>query len=119
MSITAWAMRRSVGVRRSLTEAINLARRVLEVRPDSGWAKREVALTLYFRADAHLKRLDPEAALDTKIREELGWRPDHDFASGMEATVRWYLDNADWCAAVQGDSYSRERLGLGQGAGRA
>lgn len=28
-----------------------------------------------------------------KIREELGWRPVHDFASGLRQTVAWYLDN--------------------------
>ncbi len=51
---------------------------------------------------------------DTKIRGELGWEPRHDFASGLQATVRWYLANRDWCDAVQAGKYSRERLGLGR-----
>src|SRR6185312_14858231 len=50
---------------------------------------------------------------DTKIRAELGWEPRHDFASGLRATVRWYLANRSWCAAVQAGTYGRERLGLG------
>ena len=57
---------------------------------------------------------DRRYAIDaTKIREELGWQPEHDFASGMEATLRWYLDNRAWCSAVQSEAaYHRERLGL-------
>jgi dTDP-glucose 4,6-dehydratase len=49
---------------------------------------------------------------DAKIRRELGWEPRHDFTTGMRATVRWYLANRAWCAAVQSGTYGRERLGL-------
>jgi dTDP-glucose 4,6-dehydratase len=57
---------------------------------------------------------DRRYAIDaTKIRQELGWTPKHDFTAGMEATLRWYLDNRAWCDAVQAEaSYNRERLGL-------
>jgi dTDP-glucose 4,6-dehydratase len=47
-----------------------------------------------------------------KIRRELGWSPKHQFEEGLAATVRWYLDHRDWCAAVQEGRYGRERLGL-------
>jgi dTDP-glucose 4,6-dehydratase len=50
---------------------------------------------------------------DAKIRRDLGWEPRYDFASGLRATVRWYLDNHGWCEAVQADKHARERLGLG------
>jgi dTDP-glucose 4,6-dehydratase len=50
---------------------------------------------------------------DDKVRRELAWQPRHDFENGIAATVRWYLDHRDWCAAVQADRYRRERLGLG------
>jgi dTDP-glucose 4,6-dehydratase len=49
-----------------------------------------------------------------KIRRELGWSPKHQFEEGLAATVRWYLDHRDWCAAVQEGRYGRERLGLGR-----
>jgi dTDP-glucose 4,6-dehydratase len=36
-------------------------------------------------------------AIDSsKLQRELGWRPQTDFDSGLEATLRWYLDNEDW-----------------------
>ena len=56
---------------------------------------------------------DRRYAIDaSKIRNELGWQPAHDLDSGMGSTVRWYLENRDWCESVQSGSYQRERLGL-------
>jgi len=57
---------------------------------------------------------DRRYAIDaSRIRNELGWKPKHDFSSGMEATARWYIEHRDWCEKVQGESrYRRERLGL-------
>jgi len=44
---------------------------------------------------------DRRYAVDTtKIARQLGWRPAESFESGLEKTVRWYLDNPDWVAAV-------------------
>ena len=51
----------------------------------------------------------------SKIRRELGWKPHHDFVSGMEATVRWYLDNGDWLESRKASGYGGERLGLSVG----
>jgi dTDP-glucose 4,6-dehydratase len=61
---------------------------------------------------------DRRYAIDaSKIRSELGWRPAHDFDAALRLTVRWYVDNGDWCAAVQSGKYRRERLGLGETGG--
>ena len=38
----------------------------------------------------------------SKIRNELGWSPQTDIGDGLERTVRWYLDNQQWCAEVRG-----------------
>lgn len=54
---------------------------------------------------------------DSKARSELGWKPEHDLASGLAATVRWYLDHQEWCERVQSGVYRRERLGLSPTAG--
>jgi dTDP-glucose 4,6-dehydratase len=32
----------------------------------------------------------------TKARTELGYRPRHDFTTGLSATVAWYRDHRDW-----------------------
>ena len=51
---------------------------------------------------------DRRYAIDaTKIRRELGWTPAETFESGLERTVRWYLDNEAWLAAVTSKEYQR------------
>lgn len=57
---------------------------------------------------------DRRYAIDAgKIERELGWRPEETFESGMEKTVRWYLENRGWCERVMAGKYGGERLGLG------
>ena len=57
---------------------------------------------------------DRRYAIDaSKIRAELGWRPQYDLAQGLAETVRWYLEHREWCEAVQAGRYARERRGLG------
>jgi dTDP-glucose 4,6-dehydratase len=48
---------------------------------------------------------DYRYALDvTKIRH-LGWTPRVDFQSGLEATVRWYLEHEDWWRPLKSGEY--------------
>lgn len=42
---------------------------------------------------------------DTRIDAELGWRPLETFESGLEKTIRWYLDNPEWVARVRTGEY--------------
>ncbi|WP_163935303.1 dTDP-glucose 4,6-dehydratase [Paraferrimonas sp. SM1919] len=56
---------------------------------------------------------DRRYAIDSsKMQRELGWAPEETFETGLEKTVQWYLDNAQWCKNVQDGSYQRERLGI-------
>jgi len=59
---------------------------------------------------------DRRYAIDAgKIRSEIGWTPRETFKSGLERTVRWYLDNRPWIERITSGKYQRERLGLGVG----
>jgi len=80
-----------------------------ELRPaDNGTSRRDL-VTFVADRPGH----DQRYAIDTgRIASELGWTPDHDFADGLRATVRWYLDNEAWCGEVTGDRYDGGRLGL-------
>ena len=55
---------------------------------------------------------DARYAIDaTKLETELGWRAQEDFDTGIEKTIRWYLDN-DWWWRPLRERYAGERLGL-------
>lgn len=50
---------------------------------------------------------DRRYAIDSsKIRRELEWSPAHTLDTGLLETVRWYLSNMDWVAAVTQRGYS-------------
>lgn len=46
-----------------------------------------------------------------KIEKELGWKPQENFRSGIRNTIRWYLENLNWCEEVTKNNYNLERLG--------
>ncbi|MBO5491484.1 MAG: dTDP-glucose 4,6-dehydratase [Desulfovibrio sp.] len=57
-------------------------------------------------------------AIDSsRIGEELGWKPEYDFDSGLRETVRWYLENMTWADNVRSGAY-RDWLAVNY-AGRA
>ena len=56
---------------------------------------------------------DLRYAIDaTKLERELGWRAHETFESGIEKTVRWYLDNEWWWRPLRDKVYAGERLGV-------
>lgn len=55
---------------------------------------------------------DLRYAIDaSKINKELDWQPLETFESGILKTIKWYLENSQWCQNVQSGNYQRERLG--------
>ncbi|HEX9276825.1 MAG TPA: dTDP-glucose 4,6-dehydratase [Casimicrobiaceae bacterium] len=76
-----------------------LCRIVSELRPGRDYA----ALMTFVKDRAgHDRRYAIDA---TKIRRDLGWAPAETFESGLARTVRWYLDNEAWLAAVTSKEY--------------
>lgn len=54
----------------------------------------------------------------TKLTQELGWKPKHNFETGIKETIQWYLNNKDWWTRIQSGEYQQyqvkqygERLG--------
>lgn len=57
----------------------------------------------------------------TKIMNELGWKPKHNFETGIKETIQWYLDNKDWWTRIASGAYQEyyqqqygDRLGANQ-----
>ena len=52
-------------------------------------------------------------AIDSsKLEKDLGWKPQESFETGLEKTVRWYLENERWWRPLLERKYSGQRLGL-------
>ena len=62
-----------------------------------------------FRPDTLRYAIDP-----SKLCNELGWKPQEDFETGIRKTVQWYLDNEWWWRPIHDKRYSGERLGKGK-----
>ena len=50
----------------------------------------------------------------TKINSKLGWSPKESFESGLEKTILWYINNADWWKSILDNTYNQARLGISQ-----
>ncbi|MEA1885799.1 MAG: dTDP-glucose 4,6-dehydratase [Bacteroidota bacterium] len=51
---------------------------------------------------------DKRYAIDpSKIINELGWSPDHNFREGMSKTIDWYLENEEWLLNVLSGDYEK------------
>jgi len=56
---------------------------------------------------------DRRYAIDpSKIERELGWKATETFETGLEKTVRWFLDNRPWWQSILDRGYKSQRLGL-------
>jgi len=89
---------------------IEVVRRICSVLDDITPTDRPRQELIQFVADrpGH----DARYAIDaTKLENELGWRAHENFETGIEKTVRWYLDNEWWWRPLR-ERYSGERLGL-------
>ncbi|MBP7335124.1 dTDP-glucose 4,6-dehydratase [Niveispirillum sp.] len=80
------------------------------LRPDGG--PRRDLITFVKDRPGH----DHRYAIDAgKIRRDLGWEPQESFETGLEKTVRWYLDNEWWWAPLREEAHKRRGEGKKNG----
>ena len=85
-----------------------ICRKMNEYHPRSHGESHEDLITHVKDRPGH----DFRYAIDaSKIQDELGWQPKENFRSGIEKTIRWYMDNKTWWKAIQDKTYRQERLG--------
>jgi dTDP-glucose 4,6-dehydratase len=74
---------------------------------DGGRTRRDL-ITFVEDRPGHDRRyaIDP-----TRIEQELGWRAEEDFESGLARTIDWYLENRWWWEPIRSGRYAGERLG--------
>ena len=49
---------------------------------------------------------DLRYAIDsTRLQQELGWQPHHDFSSGIQTTISWYREQVEWLSNMRDGSY--------------
>jgi len=89
---------------------IDVVRRICEVLDRFAPANKPREQQIEFVTDrpGH----DARYAIDaSKLENELGWRAQENFDTGIEKTVSWYLDN-DWWWQPLRERYAGQRLGL-------
>jgi len=72
-----------------------------ELAPRAGGSRRGL-ITFVKDRPGHDRRYAMDAR---KIERELGWKPKLTFESGIQKTVRWYLENETWVRDVTSGSY--------------
>jgi dTDP-glucose 4,6-dehydratase len=79
------------------------------VQPSQSGARKRL---ISFVADrpGHDRRYAIDAS---KLERELGWAARESFETGLEKTVRWYLNNAAWWEKILRKGYDVRRIGLG------
>jgi dTDP-glucose 4,6-dehydratase len=79
-----------------------------EIAPGAKAGPRKNLITFVADRPGHDKRYAIDAS---KIKRDLGWEPRESFASGLEKTVRWYVNNTSWWQRIRSGIYRGERLG--------
>ena len=76
--------------------------RLDELRPrDDGRSRRE-QITFVEDRPGHDRRY----AIDfKKLKNEIGWTPEESLESGLNKTIKWYIDNTDWVKHVKSGEY--------------
>ncbi len=85
-------------------DLIRLLCRILDKKLDRENGESEKLITFVKDRAGH----DMRYAIDaTKVKDALGWEPKTDFPVGLEQTVDWYLNNAEWLNNVTSGQYQK------------
>ena len=79
------------------------------VAPGGGGSRRSLISFVKDRP-GHDRRYAIDA---TKLERELGWRAEENFETGIEKTVRWYVDQQPWWRTILERGYKAARIGVG------
>lgn len=87
---------------RNIDVVTTICRKLDELRPRADGSQYESLITYVKDRPGHDRRyaIDP-----TKIQRDIGWRPAETFESGINKTVRWYLENTAWIDTVRSGAY--------------
>ena len=73
-----------------------------ELKPREDGVSYKEQITFVKDRPGHDRRYAIDA---TRISNELSWKPEETFDTGIRKTVQWYLDNLDWVDRVQSGEY--------------
>ncbi|MGY3614461.1 dTDP-glucose 4,6-dehydratase [Bradyrhizobium sp. USDA 10063] len=79
-----------------------------EVAPGAKGPRRDL-ITLVADRPGHDRRYAIDAS---KLERDLGWRAEENFETGIEKTVRWYVDEQPWWRTILERGYAAKRVGL-------
>ena len=79
-----------------------------QLRPRGDGKSYRAQITSVADRPGHDKRYAIDA---TRIEQEIGWHPEETFETGIEKTVRWYLDNEAWWRPIV-ERGAAERRGI-------
>ncbi|SHF90050.1 dTDP-glucose 4,6-dehydratase [Salegentibacter echinorum] len=81
---------------------IQLLCKLMDKKLDRAEGTSEKLISFVKDRPGHDKRYAIDAS---KIKRELGWEPSVNFEEGLEKTITWYLENADWIKGVTSGDY--------------
>lgn len=79
------------------------------MRPRRSGASHRDLIAFVDDRPGHDRRYAIEPA---RIENELGWKPQETFETGLAATVNWYLANEWWWRPLRQQRYAGDRLGM-------
>ena len=95
-NIGGWNEKANIDVVKSICQILD------ELKPRADGQSYATQITFVKDRPGHDRRYAIDAR---KIERELGWRPAESFATGIQKTVQWYLDNPIWVEGVISGAY--------------